>query len=266
MASLAPILYSYKRCPYAIRARICLALGGVPVQLREVNLKGKPAHLLQVSPKGTVPVLYLGYLGECKADDDNGGGAAVTVIEESREIMEWALRRRDPLQLLRADGVDVATLDRFDSDFKFHLDRYKYAYRFQKKKEEEKQKEKEKVAEGEVSAAKEEEVEEAAEVDHREECMLLLSELEAKLAHGQGWLGGAGPGFTDVALLPFVRQFRIADEKFFNTELQQRLPCVYDWLVHFLTWDPFLKVMVKFVPWNPDDDVVLFNPSVEDQL
>ena len=90
--------------------------------------------------------------------------------------------------------------------------------------------------------------------------MQLLAELEVKLGHGEGWLSGAGPGFTDVALLPFVRQFRIADEKYFDSEVKQRLPLVYAWLWQFLEWSPFLKVMVKFAPWNPGDDVVLFNP------
>ncbi len=181
-------------------------------------IKCKPDHLLEISPKGTVPVLYL---------EDR------TVIEESREIMRWALQNRDPLQLLQR--VDASTIDIFDTTFKFHLDRYKYAYRY-------KNKEDNMDGEGETSRGEE--------IDHRELCMHLLTDLETRLSHGQGWLSGADPGFTDVALLPFVRQFRIADEKFFESELKQRIPFVYDWLHQFLCWPPFLHVMVKFAPWN----------------
>src|SRR5690554_4185595 len=120
MAISLPRLYSFRRCPYAIRARLALAFAGLPVELREVVLKNKPAAMLAISPKGTVPVLEL-------LED---GSAEPRVIEESREIVEWALRKCDPQGLLRADLARAdALIDHNDNEFKHWLDRYKYADR-----------------------------------------------------------------------------------------------------------------------------------------
>lgn len=116
MAATLPILYSFRRCPYAIRARLALCQAGVPVQLREVDLRHKPAALLAVSPAATVPVL------------DGGPGA---VLVHSLDIMRWALRQHDPDHwLTRGDAaLNQQLVDTNDRDFKQALDRYKYANR-----------------------------------------------------------------------------------------------------------------------------------------
>lgn len=103
------VLYSFRRCPYAMRARLALAASGTRYELREVRLSDKPAELLSASPKGTVPVLRT---------------AAGTVIEESLAIMRWALETRDPEGWLTRDNP--ALIANNDGMFKYHLDRYKY--------------------------------------------------------------------------------------------------------------------------------------------
>ncbi len=107
-----PILYSFRRCPYAIRARLALAISETTCELREVHLARKPAEMLQLSAKGTVPVLHLG----------DG-----TVIDESLSIMRWALARNDPEGWLARDGAEL--IARNDGAFKYDLDRYKYPER-----------------------------------------------------------------------------------------------------------------------------------------
>lgn len=111
--STSPILYSFRRCPYAMRARMALWMGGHTVELREVKLADKPAAMVEASPKATVPVLVL---------------ADGTVIDESIAIMRWALSRSDPESWLGRD--DDALLERIDGPFKHHLDRYKYFTRY----------------------------------------------------------------------------------------------------------------------------------------
>lgn len=111
-----PRLFSYRRCPYAIRARLALWQAGVAVQVQEVSLRDKPAELLRLSPKGTVPVLWL----------PDG-----TVLAQSLDIMRWALAQHDPEGWLQAAPMDemLALIARNDGPFKALLDRYKYAER-----------------------------------------------------------------------------------------------------------------------------------------
>ena len=111
--SALPILYSFRRCPYAIRARMALWVAGVKVELREVKLAAKPPALLAASPKATVPVLVL----------TDG-----TVIDESLTIMRWALAQHDPEGWLAGD--DLALIAANDGPFKHHLDRAKYPGRY----------------------------------------------------------------------------------------------------------------------------------------
>ncbi|HET8870057.1 MAG TPA: glutathione S-transferase [Aquabacterium sp.] len=115
-----PILYSFRRCPYAMRARLALKYAGQTVRLREVVLRAKPAHLLSISPKGTVPVLLL----------SDG-----TVIEQSLDIMHWACTQHDPDGWLMQAGEAAARnwLSLNDGPFKVMLDRYKYADRHPEK-------------------------------------------------------------------------------------------------------------------------------------
>lgn len=108
-----PILYSFRRCPFAIRARLALAISKTAYTLREVQLARKPAEMLAASPKGTVPVLVL----------EDGA-----VIDESLAIMRWTLARHDPDRWLERDDEDL--IARSDGTFKFHLDRYKYFSRY----------------------------------------------------------------------------------------------------------------------------------------
>lgn len=109
------LLYSFRRCPYAMRARLALRYSGVPVRIIEVSLKAKPAEMLALSPKGTVPVLRV-----------DG-----RVIEESLLIMQWALAQHDPEGwLLQGDPRVLELIAENDGAFKHHLNRYKYAERY----------------------------------------------------------------------------------------------------------------------------------------
>ena len=116
MTSLLHRLYSFRRCPYAMRARLGLLFAGLQVELREIILKNKPAQMLAISPKGTVPVLQL---------------IDGVVLEESQEIMIWALEQHDPQELLDAKVMQQAKalIEQNDNEFKHWLDRYKYADR-----------------------------------------------------------------------------------------------------------------------------------------
>ena len=117
MTSSLPRLYSFRRCPYAMRARLGILFAELQVELREITLKNKPPQMLAISPKGTVPVLQL---------------ADGRVIEESREIMECALAQQDPQGLLDAEILQQANalIDKNDNEFKHWLDHYKYADRY----------------------------------------------------------------------------------------------------------------------------------------
>ncbi len=211
-----PILYSFRRCPYAMRARMALAASGIAVELREIILRDKPAHMLALSAKGTVPVLWV----EQKQ-----------VIDESREVMAWALAQNDPFDWLAR--ADEGRIDAFDDSFKHHLDRYKYATRY------------------------------ADEIDnvllHRAACQDMLRQVEQDLA--DDWLGGGQAGLTDVAILPFVRQFRIADSDWFDQQLG--LPRVQAWLQRFLAWPVFVAVMDKYALWQSETSGVHFQPKIE---
>lgn len=111
-----PILYSFRRCPYAMRARMALMVSRTPARLREVVLRDKPAEMIAVSPKATVPVLVL--------------DAETRVIDESLSIMHWALERNDPHGWLEDKEDSAALIAEADSDFKANLDRYKYPTRY----------------------------------------------------------------------------------------------------------------------------------------
>ena len=199
---MGPVLYSFRRCPYAMRARLALAAAGQVVELREVSLKAKAPELLEASVKGTVPVLV-------QAD-----GA---VLEESLEIMRWVLEQADPLGWLQADGAETAALiAQNDGPFKRHLDRFKYPDRY-----------------GEVDP-----------LEHRAAAMAILREWEQRLAVG-GWLLGAQATLADWALLPFVRQFRLADPDGFAAE--PALDSLKDWLARFEHSELLARVMDS--PW-----------------
>jgi len=168
-------LYSFRRCPYAMRARMALRYSDVPVNIVEVSLKAKPAEMLALSSKGTVPVL--------SADD--------RVIDESLAIMQWALAQNDPQDwLLKDDPAGQAhiapLIESNDLTFKVHLNRYKYAERYP---------------------------EQPMEV-YRAEGAVFLRQLD-ELLEGRDYLLAEHPSLADVALMPFVRQFAHVDREWF---------------------------------------------------
>lgn len=238
------ILYSFRRCPYAIRARLALEAAGlrpgVDLEVREVNLKARPPELLEASGKGTVPVLVLpggdgpsAATGE--APEGQGAGnapadptdrAETTVLEESLAIMEWALIQRHPGHWLRPGGADhgadmpgrmEALIRDNDGPFKHHLDRFKYPERHP----------------GASAEA------------HRLGALAILRSWNGLLERG-GWLLGDRPCLADMALLPFVRQFRQADPAGFDGE--PGLEALRTWLVQFLASPQLTAVMEP--PWG----------------
>lgn len=203
-----PILYSFRRCPYAMRARMALLISGTICELREVKLSAKPAAMLAASPKATVPVLVL------------AGGA---VIDESLDIMRWALGQGDPDDWLAGD--DRALIATNDGPFKHHLDRYKYPERHG----------------GDPIA-------------HRDAGLAILQDIEARLM-GTGQLCGPHPTLADMAVFPFVRQFAETDRGWFDT---QAIPAVQAWLAAHLASELFGRAMLRVSPWNPGEPIVTF--------
>ena len=212
-AAALPILYTFRRCPYAMRARLAIAASGVHVEQREVVLRNKPAQMLAASPKGTVPVLVL------------PGGE---VIDESLDVMKWALRQNDPQQWLTPHGASLqdmlALIAGNDGAFKHSLDRYKYPNRYP-----------------EESAGDSK----AFALVHRTQCANWLSALEMRFAGD--WLCGLSASLADMALLPFVRQFAHTDAAWFAAQPWPRLQA---WLAGFEASAIYTAVMEKHSPWQ----------------
>ena len=209
-----PILYSFKRCPYAMRARMALLLAGIKCELREVRLNNKPKHMLEVSPKGTVPVLVL----ENK------------VIDESNDIINWVLDDHNIFD----ENITVEQLNLtedliklYDEKFKFHLDRYKYATRY-----------------------------ENSDADlHRSKCLEMLVNLE-KIVHDNNWIFGEDINKLDISILPFIRQFRIADPDWFDS--QEGIRKLQNVLNNFLESKLFKDTMHVYDVWKKDSEPVFF--------
>ena len=205
-----PVLYSFRRCPYAMRARLALQSAGVEVALREVALKDKPTEMLQTSPKGTVPVLVL---------------PEGRVIEQSLDIMRWALQQQDPQAWLPTaehamPGV-LAAIAVNDGPFKQALDRYKYPARYD-------------LADG---------------LAYRAQGAAILLQWEERLTtqpalHGTHW------GFLDAAIAPFVRQFAHTDTNWFAA---QPWPQLQRWLAEFEASPALAAVMEKVPLWKAAD-------------
>nr|WP_317199834.1 glutathione S-transferase [uncultured Psychrobacter sp.] len=213
MTASLPLLYSFRRCPYAMRARLGILFSEQQVVLREIVLKDKPAQMLAISPKGTVPVLQL-------SDGQ--------VIEESREIMEWALAQNDPQDLLDAQVLQQANtlIDQNDHEFKHWLDRYKYADRHLEMTQEQ----------------------------YRQKGETFLQVLEELLTQNL-YLLADKVTLADIAIMPFVRQFAHVDR---NAFYELPYPNVQRWLNHWLAHTLFLQVMTKYQPWAEGDEVVVF--------
>ncbi len=186
---------------------MALIVSGVACEIREVLLRDKPSALIEASAKATVPVLVL---------------ADGTVIDQSLDIMRWALGRHDPESWLAGD--DAALIAANDGPFKYHLDRAKYPGRYPESG------------------------------DHRAQALAMLEPLEARLSSGP-YLCGATRSLTDAALFPFVRQFAEIDRTWFDA---LPLPQLQRWLAAHLASDLFVAAMVRLTPWRPGDVPVLF--------
>lgn len=206
-------LYSFRRCPYAMRARLGLLFAELPVELREITLKNKPVHMLAISPKGTVPVLQL---------------ADGVVIEESREIMEWALEQQDPQELLNPKTLHQGNtlIEQNDQEFKHWLDRYKYADRHL----------------------------EMTQTEYRQKGEAFLQILEALLTKNT-YLLGDSVTIADIGIMPFVRQFAHVDRDVFYSLPYPKLQI---WLKNWLAHPLFIQAMTKFQPWQDGDEPVIF--------
>lgn len=203
-----PILYSFRRCPYAMRARMALWIGGASCELREVRLAHKPVELIEASAKATVPVLLL---------------AAGKAIDESIEIMRWALSRHDPETWLAGDDAEL--LATIDGPFKHHLDRYKYSVRYQSDSQ-----------------------------LHRAAALAILHGLNKRLSDS-AFLCGPSRRLADIASFPFIRQFANHDREWFDS---QNLPHLRVWLDGLLGSELFAAVMARYPPWKPGDVPVVF--------
>lgn len=198
---MSPILYSFRRCPYAMRARLAIEASGVQVELREILLKDKPPQFLQVSASGTVPCLV----------------TPEGPIDESLDIMKWALAQADPESWLAMPEVGWRWIDRADTEFKRALDRTKYASRHPDNEMEE----------------------------QRAIAAQYLSELDAII---EDWIF-ENPTIADYAILPFVRQFAFVDKTWFDA---QPWPNLHSWLERFLQSERFAETMQKHQLWvNP---------------
>ena len=209
-----PILYSFKRCPYAMRARMALQLAGIKCEIREVRLNNKPDHMLEVSPKGTVPVLVL---------EDK-------VIDESNDIINWVLNDHRIFEVNLNHEQSNLTKDLiklFDEKFKFHLDRYKYATRYENSDKE----------------------------HHRSKCLEMLVNLE-KIVHDSNWIFGEEINKLDISIFPFIRQFRIANPEWFDS--QEDINKIKKMLMSFLESELFKDIMHVYDVWQVNSEPVYF--------
>ena len=204
-----PILYNFRRCPYAIRARLALSYANVNVEIREVVLKNKPAEFLATSPSGTVPSLKL----------------TDTILDESLDIMEWALSQYDPINLMDMPSRGFDLITECDGNFKQDLDRAKYPNRFPK----------------------------TDPIESRDKAALFLYKLEKMLSPN---LFGKNMSIADLAILPFVRQFAHIDHVWFCA---QDWISLINWLDNFKQSSEFNKIMTKLAPWQLGDTPVMLS-------
>tara|TARA_A100001015_G_scaffold314478_1_gene423994 strand:- start:91 stop:732 length:642 start_codon:yes stop_codon:yes gene_type:complete len=209
-----PILYSFKRCPYAMRARMALKLGNIKCEIREVRLNNKPEHMLKISSKGTVPILIL----------------QNKVIDESIEIIDWVLENNQIFNENLSDRniqFTEETINTFDNQFKYHLDRYKYSTRYK-----------------DINVK-----------DHQKQCMSILKSLDKKIPNSR-WVINDNLNKLDISILPFIRQFRIADSQWFDE--QKEIKSVQRVLNNFQESELFKDVMFAYDEWREDSKAVFF--------
>ena len=200
-----------------MRARIALKLANIQCELREVRLNNKPDHMLEISPKGTVPVLIL---------EDK-------VIDESIEIINWVLDKIDVFKG-NIDQTQIeltqSVISIFDDKFKYHLDRYKYSNRY-----------------------KDSDLE-----FHRNACFQILLELENIIA-SDAWIFGDKLNKLDISILPFIRQYKIADIIWFDA--QSDINKVQKILNNFIDSSLFKEIMLNYEEWDEISDPIYFPSS-----
>ena len=189
---------------------MALKYAGIQVEHREIALRSKPKSMLLASPKGTVPVLCVGKL----------------ILDQSLDIMRWALEQSDPDGWMGVDGeVSQTWIGKNDGPFKVNLDRYKYPQRFG-------------LAQG---------------TRHRDEAAVWLHTLDARL-HRQAFLAGPKTGLVDACIAPFVRQFARTDRAWFDAQPWLQLA---QWLAAFENSEAFAAVMHKHPLWVSPQDSTL---------
>ena len=208
-----PILYSFRRCPYAMRARMAIHISSQKCEIREVLLRDKPTSMLEYSSKGTVPVLVL-QSGE--------------VIDESLDVIDWALNLNDPDNWQRSkDNENTKELIKInDGEFKHHLDRYKYSKRYDNEDPE----------------------------FHRKKCLSFIEKVNSELQNSK-YIFDDAISYIDISLLPFIRQFRIADNEWFDELPYEN---VKSWLSNFLNSELLESIMSKHDLWKEGDEVTIF--------
>ena len=205
-----PILYTFRRCPYAMRARFAIRSSKIIVEVREIRLQEKPSEFLKSSPKGTVPVLIT-----------NSG----EVLEESFDIINWALSINDPQNWLAKGKLEdqeiTKILNDFEIKFKSNLDKYKYSNRF-------------------------------SEVDkylYRDKNLRFLKKLNSYLENNKS-LNCEHLTLLDYAIFPFIRQFRNVDHDWFD---KLNLNFLNEWINQIIDSEDFSSIMKKFKKWEPND-------------
>ena len=208
-----PILYSFRRCPYAMRARMAIHISDQRCELREVLLRDKPPSMLEYSAKGTVPVLIL----------QDG-----KVIDESLDVIDWALNLNDPDDWQRSkDTKKTKELIKInDGEFKYHLDRYKYSKRYDNEDPE----------------------------FHRKKCLKFIESVNNELNNSK-YIFDDNISYADIVVLPFIRQFRIADIEWFDSLPYDNLK---KWLSSFLDSSLLNSIMKKYDLWKEGDKSIVF--------
>ncbi len=194
-----------------MRARLALKLANIQCELREVRLNNKPKHMLEVSPKGTVPILIL---------EDK-------IIDESIEIINWVLDQNNIFKdNISSEQIKITEqiIDIFDNKFKYHLDRYKYSNRY----------------------------ENADKKFHQKECLDILIDLEKVISDGN-WFFGNELNKLDISILPFLRQFRIADPHWFDSLKQ--IPKIQKLLYNFLDSNLLNQIMFSYEVWGASSEI-----------
>jgi glutathione S-transferase len=201
-----------------MRARLAIKASGVIVEIREVKLKNKPEELLNISPKATVPVLYI---------------SSKKIIEESLDIMKWALEINDPLKLLKQEKLNRIEvhniLNKLESNFKQNLDRYKYSSRFDQPNPE----------------------------LYRDKNLKILNEFNNLLQHNKG-IYSSHLSLLDYAIFPFIRQFRNVNSVWFDS---LELKFLKSWLYELIDSDEFSSIMKKNLIWEPNQKPIYTNFS-----